>query len=232
MSSRYSIATLALLIAISAAAETDAPAGSSLTITVRISNQAGVAEAELTKAKWISAYILNDAGLSVAWLDCPLPSDIPSGSPCRRSPVQTEIALVIVGSSGEKQVAPPANAFGSAIMAPAGGFASVAYVFYLRLLAMTGPRFDVDGAVLLGCVMAHEMGHLLLGTNAHSTAGIMRPMWSGKSLPRHGVGQFVFTEEQKRSLQQNTVTRAAIQQNDLSTHPDSASMRSQFNAVK
>ena len=36
--------------------------------------------------------------------------------------------------------------------------------------------------MLLGTVIAHELGHLLLSTNSHSTFGLMRANWSGKEL--------------------------------------------------
>jgi len=35
-------------------------------------------------------------------------------------------------------------------------------------------------ATLLGRVTAHEIGHLLLGTNSHTLAGIMRAKWNLK----------------------------------------------------
>ena len=36
--------------------------------------------------------------------------------------------------------------------------------------------------MLLGTVIAHELGHLLLSTNSHSAFGIMRANWSAKEL--------------------------------------------------
>ena len=39
-------------------------------------------------------------------------------------------------------------------------------------------RFDV----LLGRTLAHELGHLLLGTNAHARAGLMQANWSNTDL--------------------------------------------------
>jgi hypothetical protein len=36
----------------------------------------------------------------------------------------------------------------------------------------------VEAAKVLGRVIAHEVGHLLLGHNAHSSEGIMRANWN------------------------------------------------------
>ena len=59
----------------------------------------------------------------------------------------------------------------------------LAYVFYHHVAALAGVR-DVDEAQILGYVMAHEIGHMLLPVGAHTKTGIMRsglnsrPLWS------------------------------------------------------
>jgi hypothetical protein len=47
-----------------------------------------------------------------------------------------------------------------------------AYIFYDRIAAMPGP--PGWSAILLGDVIAHEVGHLVLRVNGHSPTGIMR----------------------------------------------------------
>jgi hypothetical protein len=49
---------------------------------------------------------------------------------------------------------------------------------------------------LLGTVVAHELGHLLLGSHAHSQVGIMVPVWEEESLRNMGMGHLLFTREQ------------------------------------
>ena len=44
-------------------------------------------------------------------------------------------------------------------------------------------------AVILGRVTAHEIGHLLLGTNGHAPAGLMRATWNLR-LPHPSEWQF------------------------------------------
>src|SRR5439155_9221543 len=41
-----------------------------------------------------------------------------------------------------------------------------------------------DAGKLLGRAMAHELGHLLLGTAAHSPRGLMRAYWRVQDLQR------------------------------------------------
>ena len=35
---------------------------------------------------------------------------------------------------------------------------------------------------MLGCAIAHEVGHLLLGPSSHSAGGIMHGEWGSKEL--------------------------------------------------
>ncbi len=44
--------------------------------------------------------------------------------------------------------------------------------------------YNIDLGGVLGTVMAHEMGHLLLGSNAHAVSGIMRDRWEDDELRR------------------------------------------------
>jgi hypothetical protein len=48
--------------------------------------------------------------------------------------------------------------------------------------------------------MAHELGHLLLGSNAHSRQGIMCPDWHGGELQLASTGSLLFSEEQARFM--------------------------------
>ncbi len=49
-------------------------------------------------------------------------------------------------------------------------------------------------------MMAHEIGHLLLGTNAHSRTGIMCSNWHGKELKSISMGTMIFTPPQVESF--------------------------------
>ena len=47
-------------------------------------------------------------------------------------------------------------------------------------------RVGVEPGTLLGRVMAHEVGHLLLGSGYHGEAGLMRAEWPDALLARNG----------------------------------------------
>ena len=54
--------------------------------------------------------------------------------------------------------------------------------------------------LVLGHVMAHELGHILLGEYPHSLSGIMRAQWSIRDWADMSRGWLLFTPEQRKLL--------------------------------
>jgi hypothetical protein len=92
------------------------------------------------------------------------------------------------------------------------GFAeggALASVFYGRI---TDFSKGVDGEdseipVILGDVITHELGHLLLGPGAHSPTGIMHGQWDRNYLRLALMGRQLFTPQQSGLLQANVLCR-------------------------
>jgi hypothetical protein len=57
-------------------------------------------------------------------------------------------------------------------------------------------------ARLLGTVAAHEIGHLLLGSQSHSAMGVMSAHWGETELRRVSMGGLRFTSEQASSMKE------------------------------
>jgi len=87
---------------------------------------------------------------------------------------------------------PSTDMLGEAFFSESGGY--VADVYYREIQSLSSRR-AVETATLLSYVMAHELGHLLLGP-AHSPSGIMRASWDSRDLDaiRMGWLQFCRTE--------------------------------------
>jgi hypothetical protein len=66
----------------------------------------------------------------------------------------------------------------------------------------------VRRGVLLGAMMAHEIGHLLMGVNSHSREGIMSIPWDARKLQQINLGDLGFTPEQAATLKAEALHRA------------------------
>jgi hypothetical protein len=62
---------------------------------------------------------------------------------------------------------------------------------------------------LLGRAIAHELGHLLLTTNAHGVVGLMRPVWSQDELRRDRAQDWAFAPTEVAAIRDRTLRRAA-----------------------
>ncbi len=57
-------------------------------------------------------------------------------------------------------------------------------------------------SALLGHVLAHEIGHLLLQSNSHSISGIMSGRWAGGELRRISEGTMFFMPKESKIMQE------------------------------
>jgi hypothetical protein len=75
-----------------------------------------------------------------------------------------------------------------------GGRGQLATVFPDRVRGLAR-RAAVDYAPLLGRVMAHELGHLLLGVSTHSATGLMRGNWTHHDVRRQRDDEWLFAAD-------------------------------------
>ena len=145
------------------------------TITVLVANYSQASPAILAAAEREAGRILGQAGLRASWIECSVgPSTISTQDPCQKAPEANGIRLrILPGPVLDKF---QDSVFGFAIHPV---LASVYYEFALRRARRDDAEFELP--IILGCVMAHELGHLLLGSNSHSDRGIMLPRWEVES---------------------------------------------------
>ena len=86
----------------------------------------------------------------------------------------------------------------------------VASVFHHRVESLA-VELGCARAVILGYAMAHEIGHLLLGTSSHSPRGIMRGQWTEKELLSASAGRFGFFPQQGAKMRAEVESRAKAQ---------------------
>jgi len=64
---------------------------------------------------------------------------------------------------------------------------------------------------VMGCVMAHELGHLLLHSNTHSSEGIMRAEFRQIDLINGVQRRVVFTPAERETIRTNLRDRGKVQ---------------------
>jgi hypothetical protein len=170
-----------------------------LGIPVRVYDFAHVDRDVLQSAEKLTAEIFRKAGTEVLWLDGPEanPDNAEVGHPEFR--VKIVPTLEMLSGAKEKRKDDP---LGFAIPCDESEQACLFYVLYSRISAWAG-RDGIDPSRILGHVIAHEIGHALLGPNAHASIGIMQ----GR-LPRLDMGRVLyFTDIQSQQLRADLAGR-------------------------
>lgn len=179
------------------------------TITARVINYAAATPATIAKAEHQADRILGEAGLHVIWLDCPLGQSAGILSDLCQQPLKpTEIVLRVLSDHRRNGI--QEDAFGFAVL-PA--LASVYYEHAVYLARSQGTEFEVS--TILGCVMAHEIGHLLLGSNSHSDTGIMQGQWERKQFRQLMWGNLHFTPQQSKLIRAEGQIRMRLESAQL-----------------
>ena len=83
-----------------------------------------------------------------------------------------------------------------------------AWVFYDRIRVYSA-ELGLGAPVMLGHVIAHELGHLLLPHNAHSTAGVMRPGWDRTHVTNAVDGLLTFTPAEAALIRERLSVRTS-----------------------
>jgi hypothetical protein len=174
-------------------------------VVVGLGNYAGVPGGTLTDAVRVAQTVLAAAGVQTHWQDC---TAVDGHLPCedgRRS--QALLAIELFGRRQSHALAPSPDALGVALLPHREGERSFAIVF-VEEARVQAFRAGVPLQVVLGHVLAHEAGHLLLGTAQHAAGGLMQARWSPSDLVRATHGQLRFSEEESSRLRAAVLTPA------------------------
>lgn len=161
---------------------------------------------EMRTARRTASAILEGAGIQAFWLECALPGAVTADDPCTKVLERNELLVRIV-SAGSPDRRLHADTLGFAFVDGDAGGGSLATVYADRVATMAQDA-GIDAAELLGRTMAHEIGHLLLGTNQHAPHGLMRASWSGADLRRNRATQWLFGGEEAEVMRKGLASRA------------------------
>jgi hypothetical protein len=172
-----------------------------VTLTIHVLNRAGVSSGHVLIAETVATHIYAGAGVRVSWID-----DERRRSQ-ERAPLTAgafEPRIILLRGASERDLIDEGH-IGAGVLGVAptdgAGTGDIAYVLVDRLTStLAGREFPLPW--LLGQVIAHEVGHLLLPVGGHTNKGIMR---AGME-PRMGARP-AFTEAQAALIRRRLETR-------------------------
>ena len=147
-------------------------------LTVRLYNTAGISAQELLSARDAMESTFQDSGLDLIVRQCGRGTG--SIDPCSESLKPLEMVVRIIDAPLlDSTVHPDACGVAYVVKETDRGWLATAYSDRVTSAAV---RVGVDAGTLLGLVISHELGHLLLGSGYHGWSGVMRADWSEELL--------------------------------------------------
>ena len=180
-----------------------------LTITVHVYNYANLDRGTLRRATREAARIYHQVGVNTEWVDCPRTSEEADKYPaCIQPTSPTRLTLRVISRQMAEHFRFSKETFGRSWLPEAGGFGYVAAVSAHHADTLARKIRFTEGAIL-GHLIAHELGHLLLGANSHARTGIMHVPWRSKELKFVQQGTMYFDSIQAKQIRAGVRQRIA-----------------------
>ena len=170
-------------------------AADAVPLSVRIYNYAQVPAPILAAAQTEAIRIFLQAGIEVSWLPCAGSDEEFTEAPHKFTACAQATRAVILRIE-------PKSLDGHTVRSHSRLAAAQnqrAEVFYDRLRQFAADQ-DCTPASILALVMAHELGHLLLRGESHSSQGIMVPKFRTQELRCAQKGELLFTPAQAQRM--------------------------------
>lgn len=175
-------------------------------VTVWVYNYAQVPKRNLAEGKRVTTGVFERVGTTLEWVDCPISgAEVKSHPVCQERMRPQELALVILPSFSGMHL-DSGHTIGFSQVFLTGSSGHYAYVSYERVeaAARRGPAVAYQ---ILGYVAAHELGHVLLASGAHSSSGIMRAKLEEGDFQDVARGKLTFTPQQAQRIHDNVAAR-------------------------
>jgi hypothetical protein len=191
-------ACLSAFFGVAASGELGKSAPISPRITVRLYNYTVASRADVADMQTVATRIFEVSGIRTRWIQCmPILANDAVLSECRSGLDYTTIRILLMSEAGS---------VGHDVLGSTIGGTRAVKVAYGAGRAMHRDFPYVSCGQILGHVAAHEIGHVFLGTNAHSVGGIMRPNFRHSDFAEMARGHLLFLPQQSRLLQSKVLS--------------------------
>jgi hypothetical protein len=145
---------------------------SAQTLVIRLYDYVGFTARDAVHLSHTVDRAFSHSGIHIRWRHCLGPLALPFGTACQGEISFNEIAVNLEPHRARNSN-DPRLCMGQASVNAVGGYSADIFVPAVREQAT---RFGLPLGLLSGYVLAHEVGHCLLGPG-HSYAGLMRSQW-------------------------------------------------------
>jgi len=144
-----------------------------VTLVIGLYDYASLSAKEIGRLTETAGLVLADSGIQIAWVHCRGALALGPAAACETEPQANRLVVRFLPDRPHMSTA---DAMGHAnVTAEGGSYASV----FVPAVRAQAPGFGVASDLLMGYVLAHEIGHCLLGPR-HSEVGLMRGGWNRK----------------------------------------------------
>jgi hypothetical protein len=135
--------------------------------TVWLYNYAEVDSLQLRKGIRAASEVFHGAGIQLVWVEYSVARlDVRKNGACGQFDGTPWAQLMVLPREMAQRLELDHGAFGVAI-------GRIASVFFHRVQELSG-QMGIPESLVLGHIMAHELGHVLLGPGGHSPEGVMK----------------------------------------------------------
>ena len=178
------------------------------TLVFRIVNDGQVPQDVVEKAKAHVEGVYGHSGIQVEWSDADEASQPSNGAG------KLALTMIFISESVAQTMNRPKEATGFAVSNDGRGCRR-AYIFVERVAQQAVVVHEKSGleektakGLILGQVMAHEAGHLMLPYGSHSARGIMQARLGMDSVEQARRGNLLFTPDQTKLIRAVLLSRA------------------------
>jgi hypothetical protein len=183
-------------------------------LAIRVYNVFRVPAHQIRSAHRTATAIFEKAGVRLAaWRECRIDS-----VSCTEPLHSNEVVMRIIPTPAA-WANPGALGF-SYVPAPTPSWLSTVFADHIAEVAT---RSGIEAGMLLGRAVAHEVGHLLLGSASHSEGGLMRANWADSSLKRNLPVDWLFSPREASRMRADVIARSRATRDvlaDLATTED------------
>jgi hypothetical protein len=171
-------------------------------VAVRLFDMSGLPDSDVHEAVKVATRLFEAAGLQLIVTNCPV--ERAGDAACTSDLAPNERVVRVIRSPAAWKT--NNVRLGNAVVVP-GTQPGVLATVYADRVAWKAADVGIDRPLLLGRAIAHEVGHLLLGTSSHSPLGLMRAQWTPEELRRDWPTDWFFSTRDASRLRTAALTQ-------------------------